>query len=75
MARGLCRELDWHRPDRCAPVRSVQSRHPIVYLLACRILGQTVPLLEFALELVTLSGNPIEIIVREISPLLLDLAL
>src|SRR5262245_44434908 len=48
-------------------------RVPIVDVLADLILGQTVALLDLALELITAAANDVEIVVGELAPLLLHL--
>jgi hypothetical protein len=48
---------------------------PVVDVLAGRILIKAVAFLDFAFKLFALAGNLIEIVIRKIAPLLLDLAL
>src|SRR5262245_12590438 len=48
-------------------------RIPVVDVLADLILGQTVALLDLALELIPAAGDDVEIIVGELAPLLLHL--
>jgi hypothetical protein len=47
---------------------------PVIDLLAGLVLVVAVALLKFSLQLLLLAGDDVEIIVRELAPLLLDLA-
>src|SRR6478609_10927757 len=87
---GLPRELRIHKakkeglpPDVAAPPRcrlynshhSRQCLEPIVNILSGLILGDAVPLLDLAFQLVTTSIDDVEVVVGEIAPFLFDLAL
>src|SRR5215831_19373147 len=48
--------------------------HPVVDVLARLVLCDAIAFLNLAFELLTLAGDFVEIIVREMAPLLLDLA-
>jgi hypothetical protein len=66
------------RPSTVQKSNSAETRSllidPVVNVLADRILIEAVALLDFAFELFALAGNLIEIVIRKITPLLLDLA-
>src|SRR5882724_9222131 len=47
---------------------------PVVDILAHLVLGDAVPLLDLAFELVALAANEIQIVVGQLAPLLFDLA-
>jgi hypothetical protein len=74
---GLCPVNSKHlfAEGNRAEIRLVQRCHPLIDLLARRILAQAIALLDLTLELLALARDPVEIIIREITPLLLDLAL
>ena len=59
---------------RCAEAPSLLI-DPLVDILARRILAQAIAFLNFALELLALASDLIEIVIRKMTPLLLDLAL
>src|SRR5262245_13043775 len=48
---------------------------PVVNVLAHLVLGEAVALLDFAFQLLAPAGDDVEIVVGELAPLLLDLAL
>src|SRR5438552_692107 len=50
------------------------SAAPIVDILAHLVLGDAVPLLDLAFELIALAANEIEIVIGQLAPLFFDLA-
>src|SRR5262249_44249912 len=48
--------------------------HEVVYLPFCCVLRDAVPLLNLADQLIPFSGNHVEIVIRQLAPVLFDLA-
>jgi hypothetical protein len=67
------------RPSIVQKSNSAKTRSllidPVVNVLADRILIEAVAFLDFAFELFALAGNLIEVVIRKMTPLLLDPAL
>ena len=81
--RHTCRPCQLARPSRAStpgvPLRRnrqlVLGFQPGIDVFAHHVLRDAVSLLNLSLELIALAINPVEIIVRELPPLLLDLTL
>src|SRR3954467_9024152 len=69
-SRGSPFSLSFQRKERLPLLRAV----PVVDILAHLVLGDAVPLLDLAFELVALAANEIQIVVGQLSPLFFDLA-
>ena len=70
-SRGSPFRRSFQSKERLPLLRAV----PVVDVLADLVLGDAVALLDLAFELVALAGDDVEVVVGQLAPLLLDLAL
>jgi hypothetical protein len=70
---GSCRGRA-SRPKECSLLPTLRGE-PIIDVLADLILGQTVPLLDLACELISVTVDDVEIVISELTPLFLHSSL